>query len=40
VDQGVPLAVLEHRASLEILALLVHAVLPVYPDLLVRTEQT
>lgn len=40
VEQGVPLAVLGHPASLEILALLVRAVLP---ELLVppaRTEQT
>lgn len=39
VDQGVPLAVLEHQASLEILASLVRAVLPVCLDLLARTEQ-
>lgn len=40
VDQGVLLEVSEHQASLEILALLVRAVLPVNPDLPVTTEQT
>lgn len=40
VEQGVPLAVLGHPASLEILALLVRAVLPALLVPPARTEQT